>query len=95
MKTDDILRDYREIKDDYSFDPDIMNREDPRVRAVKKVIQERLTEPDRIIITLYFELQSYRKLGARLGLSHMTAGREVRRIRGVILQEVREILEND
>lgn len=88
MKTErEIVKDYREIKDDYSWRPDIMNNDDERVAKVKEIINKSLSVVDKTIILLYVDCQSYRKLGKRLGVSHMTVRRECQRIKKIILEE--------
>jgi len=84
----EVATEYRTIRADYAYNPDIMCDEDERVRRVKEIMDTRLSPADRIIITLYAELQSYRKLGKRMGLSHMTARSQVMRIREYILSEL-------
>jgi hypothetical protein len=42
---------------------------------------------DKTLILLYTDCQSYRKLGHRLGLSHMTCRKEIMRIKSIILKE--------
>lgn len=91
MKSKDIICDYREVRDDYAFNPDIMNDEDDRSRIVKYIINRVLPPADKVIIILYFELHSYRKLGEKMGLSHMSVAREVRRIKADILKEYERI----
>ena len=54
---------------------------------MKKIIDQILSLADKTIILLYVDCQSYRKLGARLGVSHMTLRREVQRIKNIILKE--------
>ena len=88
MKTErEIVKDYREIKDDYAWRPDIMNNDDERVARVKEIINKSLSVVDKTIILLYVDCQSYRKLGKRLGVSHMTVRRECQRIKKIILAE--------
>lgn len=82
-----VVREYKDIKEDYLFDPSIFSEEDERVRAVKYIINHRLPVVDKTIILLYAEYASYRKLGKKLGLSHMTCRKEVLRIRERILHE--------
>lgn len=95
MKTDNtIIKDLKEIKEDYRYDSDIFNKEDERVSAVKEIINTRLSVVDKTIILLYIDCQSYRKLGKRLGLSHMTIRREVLRIKKIILQEYNKRCQN-
>ena len=92
MKTNDIIRDYRDIKEDYRFNPDIMSQEDERVARIKEIINTRLSLVDKTLILLYTDCQSYRKLGKRLGLSHMTCRKEIIRIKNIILSEYQKML---
>ena len=88
MKTErEVVSEFRKIRQDYAYNPDIMNEEDERLTRVKKIIDTKLSLADKTIILLYVDCQSYRKLGARLGLSHMTIRREVQRIKNIILKE--------
>lgn len=82
-----MVRDYKEIRRDYAFDPDIFNAEDERARRVKWIIDNRLSQVDKTIILLYADCASCRKLGARLRVSYVTAMREVNRIKRIILAE--------
>ena len=88
MKTErEVVSEFRKIRQDYTYNPDIMNEEDERLTRVKKIIDTKLSLADKTIILLYVDCQSYRKLGARLGVSHMTLRREVQRIKKIILEE--------
>ena len=87
MKTDELIAEFRKIKQEYTYNPDIMNEEDERLTRVKKIIDQKLSLADKTIILLYVDCQSYRKLGKRLGVSHMTLRREVQRIKNIILKE--------
>lgn len=87
MKTEQVVTDFRKIKEEYAFNPDIMNEDDERVSRVKQIIDTKLSLADKTIILLYADCQSYRKLGARLGVSHMTLRRECMRIKKIILDE--------
>ena len=88
MKTErEVVSEFRKIRQDYTYNPDIMNEEDERLTRVKKIIDTKLSLADKTIILLYVDCQSYRKLGARLGVSHMTIRREVQRIKDIILKE--------
>lgn len=83
----EVVSEFRKIRQDYAYNPDIMNEEDERLTRVKKIIDTKLSLADKTIILLYVDCQSYRKLGARLGVSHMTIRREVQRIKNIILKE--------
>ena len=87
MKTSDIIRDYKEIKEDYKYSDDIMCNEDERIHRIKEIINKKLSLVDKTLILLYTDCQSYRKLGKRLGLSHMTCRKEIIRIKQIILTE--------
>lgn len=92
MKTErEIIKDFKEIKEDYAWHPDIMNKDDERVAKVKEIINTKLSTVDKTIILLYVDCQSYRKLGKRLGFSHMTIRRECQRIKKIILAEYGKI----
>lgn len=91
MKTDEIVAEFRKIKQDYTFNPDIMCEDDPRISRIKEIIDTKLSLADKTIILLYVDCQSYRKLGVRLGVSHMTIRREVQRIKQIILKEYEKI----
>ena len=93
MKENEVVKEYRQIKEDYKFNPDIMCPDDPKVSRIKEIIDTKLSLADKTIIILYVDCMSYRKLGARLGVSHMTIRREVQRIKDIILEEYRN--END
>lgn len=87
MKTNEVVAEFRKIKEEYSYNPDIMNEDDPRISRVKEIIDSKLSLADKTIIIHYVDCQSYRKLGARLGVSHMTIRRECQRIKKIILDE--------
>ena len=87
MKTDEVFADFRKINQEYTYNPDIMCEDDPRISRVKEIIDNKLSLADKTIILLYVDCQSYRKLGARLGVSHMTIRREVQRIKNIIMKE--------
>lgn len=85
--TKEIVRDFRDIKDDYRYQPDIMNPDDDKVSKLKEIINTKLSIVDKTLILLYVDCLSYRKLGKRLGLSHMTCRKEIIRIKRIILNE--------
>lgn len=87
MKTNEVVAEFRRIKEDYSYNPDIMNDEELKVSKIKKIIDTKLSLVDKTIILLYVDCMSYRKLGARLGVSHTTIRKDVQRIKRIILEE--------
>lgn len=92
MRTEnDMVQEYRAIQQDYAYDSDIMCKDDERVARIKEIIDTRLSVVDKTIILLYTDCQSYRKLGAKMRLSHMTIRREVLRIKNIILAEYEKL----
>lgn len=87
MKENEVVKEFRQIKEDYRYDPDIMCPDDPRVSRLKEIIDTKLSQVDKTIILLYCDCLSYRKLGKKMNLSHMTVRREVIRIKKIILEE--------
>ena len=87
MKENEVVKEYRQIKEDYKFNPDIMCPDDPRVSRIKEIIDTKLSQVDKTIILLYADCLSYRKLGRKMRLSHMTVRRECMRIQKIILEE--------
>lgn len=82
-----IIDEYRKTKDDFLANDDIFDEDPDRLRRVKDIITHRLDQVDRAILILYADCQSYRKLGKILGVSHVTAGKKVRRVRALVLEE--------
>lgn len=83
----EVVKEFRQIKQEYAYDPDIMSLDDPRVARLKEIIDTKLSQVDKTIILLYCDCLSYRKLGNKMHLSHMTIRREVIRIKKIILEE--------
>ena len=83
----EVVKEFREIRKDYAYLPDIMCQDDPKVSRLKEIIDTKLSQVDKTIILLYCDCLSYRKLGAKMNLSHMTIRREVMRIKKIILDE--------
>lgn len=83
----EVVNEFRQIRQEYAFDPSIFNADDPRVARLKEIINNKLSQADRTILLLYVDCQSYRKLGKKLNLSHMTCRREILRIRQIVLDE--------
>lgn len=86
-KEQELVKDYKTIKEDYKFNPDIFSLDDERVSKVKYIIDNKLSQVDQTIILLYADCGSLRKLGQRMGMSHMTIRKEVVRIKKFILEE--------
>lgn len=93
MNQKEIVTHFRDIAKDYEFDPSIFCDEPERIRLVKRVINERLEDWERIVIVLYADCGSLRKLAQRFDMSHTTLAGFVRDIRAKILREY-EILKD-
>lgn len=91
MNEKEIVRDFKDIAKEYRFNGDVFCNDKDRVAKVKWIVEHRLTEADRIIIILYADCQSLRKLGRRLGISHSTLALEVNRIKAQILTEYEKL----
>lgn len=86
-KPENAFRDYKDIEADYRFDPSIFTADGERVAAVKYIIDHKLTRVDKTLILIYADCLSFRKMGQRLGFSHTTMRGEIKRIKGIILDE--------
>lgn len=95
MKDTEVARDYKTIREDYRYDGSIFSQEPDKIARLKWIIDNRLTEVERILILLYTDCQSYRKLAKKLTLSHQTCAKEVRRIKAKIIEEYQKIEQND
>lgn len=83
----EVVKEYRMIKAEYAFDPDIFNPDDPRVARLKEIIDTKLSQADKTILLLYVDSQSLRKVGKKLNLSHMTLRKEILRIKDIVIKE--------
>lgn len=80
----------KKIMEDYEFNPDIMCEDDDKVRNAKYALSK-LPESDRIIFILQTDIQSQRKVGKLLGVSHTAIGKEYNRIKNNLIN----IMNND
>ena len=69
MTENEVVKEFRMIKQEYAFNPDIMSLDDPRVARLKEIIDTRLSQVDKTLILLYADCLSFRKLGKRMGFS--------------------------
>lgn len=86
-KPEQAFRDFKDIEEDYRFDPSIFTRDADKVAAVKYIIDNKLNRVDKTLILIYADCLSIRKMGQRLGFSHTTMRKEVSRIKKIILDE--------
>lgn len=71
---------YRKIRGEYAGVLEPSESDDDRTLCIKGTVS-RLPEVDRMLLYLYAECRSYRKLGDMLGVSHSTMRKEIERIR--------------
>ena len=90
-KPENAFRDFKDIEADYRFDPSIFTQDGERVAALKYIINNKLSRVDKTLILIYADCMSYRKMGQRLGFSHTTMRNEVKRIKGLILEEYQKL----
>ena len=75
----------KDINDEYKIDKtDIFTDLDEYYIKLINIIDNKLTKAERIIILMYAELQSIRKVGQVLGVSQSTAYNELTRIKNII-----------
>ena len=86
---------YKRIINEYNFkELDIFDEDDNRLIYAKQAIKQ-LSQSDYIIILLYAELGSLRKVGKELGISHTIIYKEIKRIREEIYNIIKKLEEND
>lgn len=86
-KPENAFREFKDIEADYKFDPSIFTADEERVASIKYIIDNKLNRVDKTLILLYADCLSFRKMGQRLGFSHTTMRGEIKRIKGIILDE--------
>ena len=91
---EEAYREFKEIEEEYLFDPSVMNEDETRVRTVKWIIDNKLNRVDKTLILLYADCLSFRKLGKRMGFSHTTMRDEIKRIKAIILEEYARLTSN-
>lgn len=86
---------YKKIINEYNFkELDIFDEDDNRLIYAKQAIKQ-LSKTDYIIILLYAELGSLRKVGKELNISHTIIYKEIKRIREEIYNIIKKLEEND
>lgn len=82
-----VVNEVKALRKEYAYNDDIFSEDDNKISILKYIIKNKLNQVDQTIILLYADCQSYRKLGKKFGMSHMTIRREVMRIKNLIVQE--------
>lgn len=81
--------DTKALMNEYAKNEDIFSEESEKVRLTKEALWQ-LSDTDRLLICLYSEIQSLRKLGELLGVSRTTAYLQIKQIKERIKQYVAE-----
>ena len=79
--------DTKALLNEYRINNDIFSEETDKVRLTKEALWQ-LNETDRLLICLYSEIQSLRKLGQLLGVSRTTAYLQIKQIKEQIKEYV-------
>lgn len=74
----------KKINEEYKIEEDIFTDYDWDYIKLIKIIESKLTTAEQIIIKMYAELASVRKVGQILGVSQSTAYLEITRIKNKI-----------
>ena len=74
----------KDILKEYEYEENIFTLDDPRVVAIKWALSK-IPDADRILYCLWLDLESSRKVGRILGVSHSTILKELKRIKNEIL----------
>ena len=75
----------REIYKDYEFDTSDVLTYDDETKSIIDKFNKNLTTPEKIIMKLYAEFHSARKVAQLLNVSNTTIGKELNKIRNKIL----------
>lgn len=81
----------KELMKEYAINDDIFSNESDKVKYTKEALWK-LSETDRLLICLYCEIGSLRKLGDILGVSRTTAYIAIKTIKAKMVKYVDEHL---
>ena len=87
----EIVKKYRESRDDYAFDPDIFCKDSELIWKIKYILDNKLKATEKDLLLFYAEVQSYRKMGRVMNVSYVTVKREIDRLRDIIKQELKKL----
>lgn len=82
MRIEITPQELRRIVGDYTMEEDIFNYDDEQLELYNKI--NSLEEADRIILSLYAEYQSLRKVAKLLGVSYSTTRQQINKIKSKI-----------
>lgn len=82
---EEIIRNWKKVRAYYEWSPEMLKDEGDTAQRAKHALSL-LPLVDRTIMVLYAECGSLRRLGRMLGVSRMTAQKEVKRIRKELME---------
>ena len=82
-----MLKDLKNVMDEYKPDESIFTNDDWKMYKIKKALSK-LSEADRIIFILYCETGSLREVGKIPGVSHTTVYTHIKELKEKILSEI-------
>lgn len=85
--------DIKELYKIYQKDTSIFSEETQLIRVVKDAI-ETLTQSEKIILLLYAEIGSLRRLAVQLDVSHSAVIKEMKKIKGKIFKYINDLQSN-
>lgn len=88
INTDEARDIFRLASGDYRYNADVLCEDDARIRAIKRVMDETLSEPDRNLLILYSEVGSMVKVAEMMQVSKNTLRKNINRIRAIIKGQV-------
>lgn len=92
-KKEETKYNIKELYQIYAKDTSIFSEESQLIRVVKDAI-ETLTQPEKIILLLYAEIGSLRKLAQKLDVSHSAVIKEMKKIKGKIYKYINDLQPN-
>lgn len=82
--------DIKALYKEYEKDTSIWSEESQKIRVIKDAI-ETLTQPEKIILLMYAEIGSLRKLAIQLDVTHSAVIKEIKKIRNKINNYVAQV----
>ena len=86
--------DTKALVNEYAKNEDIFSEESEKVRLTKEALWE-LSDTDRLLICLYSEIQSLRKLGELLGVSRTTAYLQIKQIKEYVAEHTTDSINHN
>lgn len=75
---------------EYAYNPTIWNVEDKKMNAIKWIVNNELTLPEKRLFLLYVELASLRKVAKELNLTLTMVHQSIKDIKNKIIQSLKK-----